>query len=70
MGRQRLGWPALIARFSLLAGIATLSLPAASTTGTREPVRSYDTKWLAYVREHQLQRLRRPSKTDHPHGSN
>ena len=30
MGRQRSGWSALIARFSLLAGIAALSLPAVS----------------------------------------
>src|SRR5436190_9287262 len=30
MGRQRSGWSALIARFSLPAGIAALSLPAAS----------------------------------------
>jgi hypothetical protein len=30
MGRQRSGWPALVALFSLLAGIATLSLTAAS----------------------------------------
>ena len=30
MGRQRSGWSALIARFSRLAGIAALSLPAVS----------------------------------------
>jgi hypothetical protein len=30
MGRQRSGWPAVVAFFSLLAGIATLSVPAAS----------------------------------------
>jgi hypothetical protein len=30
MGRQRSGWPAFVARFALLAGIATFSLPAAS----------------------------------------
>lgn len=28
-----------------------------------EPIHSYDTKWLAYLKEHQLERRQRPWKT-------
>ena len=33
-----------------------------------EPVKSYDTKWLAYLRERQLDQ--RPTKTDCSHRAN